>query len=146
MPQEAVRDIEWQQYAYAKAGVDEKLESAAEEAAANYVADLLEGGQVLDEFIARQTSAGNRNLLQKIGDAIRNVYRDVKAYLSGDEARAIRQSIRKLEAALDAAAEQAKENAKNGVTAEAREANKNAAQGGVKYSTKQEVLALPGVD
>lgn len=141
-----MRDIEWQQYAYAKAGVDEKLESAAEEAAANYVADLLEGGQVLDEFIARQTSAGNRNLLQKIGDAIRNVYRDVKAYLSGDEARAIRQSIRKLEAALDAAAEQAKENAKNGVTAEAREANKNAAQGGVKYSTKQEVLALPGVD
>jgi len=50
------------------------------------------------------------------------------------------------EAVRDAAAKQARENAKNGVTAEAREAKKNAAQGGGKYSTKQEVLALPGVD
>lgn len=147
MPQEAVRDIEWQQYAYAKAGVDEKFESAAEEAAANYVADLLEGGQVLDEFIDRQTRAGNRRLLQKLGDVIRNVYRDVKAYLSGDEARAIRQSIKKLEAALDAAAKQAAENAKNGKFAE-NETQKAASAADIQksnYSIKSSFEAI-GMD
>lgn len=84
---------------YAEVAEDVTMEEALDELAADYAGELLENGEILDEFIARS----DRSLLQKVLDALR----EFVGKLTGAEKRKAQSAETKLTAALEAASRQA---------------------------------------
>ncbi len=86
---------------YAEHGLSLSYEQALDEAAANYAGELLEDGQLLDEFIRRHRD--NRNLLERVRDAIRAIWQKIRG---GDRhlTEMTKGAVDRLNAALDAAA------------------------------------------
>ena len=95
---------------YARQGYEITEEAALDEAAADYAGRMIDDGTVLDEFIEKHR--GDRTLLQKIADAIREMIRK----LTGAERKKAETAEGKLLAAMDAAAENTKNAASDGGT------------------------------
>ena len=99
---------------YRSAGVDADLDYALDEAAADYAGKLMEDGKLMDEFISRHGS--DRNLLQKMLDAIRTIIRKLtgkeKNVLNDEEKQHLLEAKEKLMRALEAARKQAQENSR----------------------------------
>lgn len=99
---------------YSSKGRSISQEAAMDEAIADYMGEIIESSTELERFIAR--FSGERTLLQKLRDVIR----DIAVALSGSEqAKRLRAVEKRLREAMDVAAKQAQSNA---------EATKNAAQ------------------
>ena len=116
---------------YAEHGLSLSYEQALDEAAANYAGELLEDGQLLDEFIRRHRD--NRNLLERVRDAIRAIWQKIRG---GDRhlTEMTKGAVDRLNAALDAAA-----GAVETMETETSAETENAAQegGGERFSIKQ---------
>lgn len=94
--------VKMQMENHARRGVDITYEEALDEAAADYAGRLIDDGEVLDDFIARNRE--DRTLLQKVRDAIRSIIKK----LTGAEREKAQTAEGKLTAALEAAARQAR--------------------------------------
>lgn len=90
---------------YAARGWEISLERAADEVAADKAGQLLENGELLDDFISKHRE--DRTLLEKVRDAIRSLI----AKLTGAEKRKAQTAEGKLAAALEAASKAANKNA-----------------------------------
>lgn len=106
--------------AYSEVAEDVTMEDALDELAADYAGELLENGELLDEFIARS----DRSLLQRVLDALR----EFAGKLTGAEKQKAQSAEAKLAAALDTGAKQAGE--LNGAKKAATEG------GGARHSVK----------
>lgn len=94
--------VKMQMENHARRGVDITYEEALDEAASDYAGRLIDDGEVLDDFIARNRE--DRTLLQKVRDAIRSIIKK----LTGAEREKAQTAEGKLTAALEAAARQAR--------------------------------------
>lgn len=108
---------------YRAQGMTIQYEAAMDDVAADYAGQLMENGQVLDEFIDRHRT--DRSLLEKLRDAFRRLV----AKLTGADRRKAQTAEGKLSAALDAAAEQAGKLQPG--------TGSQTAEGDVKYSLKE---------
>lgn len=114
---------------YQKNGMTITYERALDEAAADYAGDLLNDGELLDEFIERNRE--NKTLLQRFWEALRNLIQKIKDKLTGQEKAQMETAEKKLSEALDAAAKQAKELSAKKETAASQQTG-----GEVRYSLK----------
>lgn len=91
---------------YQARGVEINYEGAMDELAADYAGQLMEGGQVLEDFIAKNRE--KRSLLEWL----RDIFRELAEKLMGHQRQQAMTAEEALTKALEAAEKQAKKNAK----------------------------------
>ena len=124
---------------YDKAGMEISPEGLRDEAVADYAGELLQDGELLDEWLDMHRD--DRTLIQKLWDAIKSLF----SRLDKQEQAQLEPARQKLLDALKAAEKAVAENPQAGVRV-VGENESAATEGGMRYSTKKEVLALTGVD